>query len=102
MCRKGVIRRVGGKVLSLVFCFFTVLTYQSALAAGSANLIWDASPDANVAGYKIYYGAASGAYTNSVSLGNVTTTTLNGLSNGATYFFVATALSSTGIESDFS
>ncbi|NOS70885.1 MAG: hypothetical protein HOP33_13260 [Verrucomicrobia bacterium] len=86
----------------MVFCFFTVLTYQSALAAGSANLIWDASPDANVAGYKIYYGVASGAYTNSVSLGNVTSTTLNGLSNGATYFFVATAVSATGIESDFS
>ena len=93
---------MGGKALSLVFCLLTLITKQAAFAVGSANLVWDASPDANVTGYKIYYGVASGAYTNSILLGNVTSATVNGLKDGVTYFFGATAVAATGPESDFS
>ncbi len=102
MCYQGVVSRVGRKVKSLFLCCLTVLTQISAFAVGSVNLAWDASTDASVTGYKVYYGVASGAYTNSVTLGNVTTTTLNGLTDGVKYYFAATARTSAGIESDLS
>ncbi|HEX5220637.1 MAG TPA: Ig-like domain-containing protein [Verrucomicrobiae bacterium] len=75
---------------------------MSSFAAGSVTLAWDASPDASAVGYRIYYGPASGVYTNSATVGNVTSATLTGLVDGATYFFAATAYNSTGDESLFS
>ena len=70
--------------------------------AGSVTLAWDSSPDPDVVAYNLYYGAASGGYTNMVSLGNVTNATVSGLIAGVTYYFAATALDTNGIESDFS
>lgn len=71
-------------------------------AAGNVSLAWDASPDASVTGYRIYYGVASASYTNSATVGNVTNATVTGLVEGATYFFAATAFDGAGLESDFS
>ncbi|MBI3849003.1 MAG: fibronectin type III domain-containing protein [Verrucomicrobia bacterium] len=68
----------------------------------SVTLAWDASTDAGVAGYKIYYGVASRAYTNLVSVGNATTATISGLVEGVTYFFAATTYNGAGLESDYS
>jgi hypothetical protein len=74
----------------------------SATASVSANLTWTASPDTNVTGYNIYFGAASHQYTNSVSVGNVINVVIPGLLANATYFFAAKAHNSAGTESDFS
>ena len=73
------------------------------VAASSVTLAWDRSPDGSVTGYKIYYGVGSGAYTNSVSVGNVTnaTVTLPG-PTGVTFYFAATAYDGSGVESTFS
>lgn len=85
------------------------LTVQ-ALALGSATLSWtppttntDGSPLTNLAGYKIYWGPAVGTYPNSVTLTNpgLTTYVVEGLLPG-TYFFTASAVSSTGAESALS
>ena len=73
-----------------------------AFADQAVTLTWNPSPNANVAGYKIYFGGASRVYTNSVTLGIVTNVTISGLSEGTTYFFGATTLDVSGIESDFS
>lgn len=70
--------------------------------AGSITLAWDRSPDVSAVGYRIYWGAASGAYTNSAAVGNVTNATLTGLAIGFPYFFAATAYNSTGEESPYS
>lgn len=45
--------------------------------AGTVSVAWDPVADADLAGYRVYYGAASGSYTQSVDVGNVTSTTLN-------------------------
>ena len=66
------------------------------------TLKWDPSPSAGVAGYRIYYGTASGNYTNSVAVGNVTTHTVPFPPGGVTYFFAVRAVGATGLESDFS
>lgn len=71
-------------------------------ASPSVKLAWDASPDASVVGYRIYWGGKSGMYTNSASVGNVTTATMAGLETNATYYFAAVAYDDTGTESLFS
>ena len=68
----------------------------------SVALTWDRSPDSSVTGYRVYYGGASGDYTNGVTLGNVTSNTVSGLVSGVTYFFAIVAYNATGLESSLS
>jgi hypothetical protein len=70
--------------------------------ARSVSLGWDPDPEPNVAGYKLYYGAASGSYTNNIDVGNVTTATIEALAGGVTYYFAARAYDTLGLESAYS
>src|SRR5438445_2946175 len=72
----------------------------SAFGVQDVTLAWDASTDTSVTGYNIYYGLASGNYTNKVSVGNVTNATVPALVEGMIYFFAATASNASGLESD--
>lgn len=87
--------------MKVTVLFFLLCATLSASAA-SVTLAWDASPDASVTGYRIYYGVASGSYTNSATVGNVTNATLTNLSSGVHYYFAATAYDGVGNESVFS
>ncbi len=82
-------------------CLVLLLCAGSASAA-TVTLAWDPSPGTNVAGYHIYYGSASGSYTNTVDAGACLTITVTNLGLCTTYFFAATAYDSNGLESDFS
>src|SRR5208282_500930 len=73
-----------------------------AFAIQSVTLAWNPSTDPTVVGYNIYYGGASGNYTNTLSVGNVTSTTVSGLVGGTTYYFAATTYNSAGVQSPFS
>jgi len=82
----------------------------SAVATGSVTLTWsaptqntDGSPLLDLSGYKIYWGTASGSYENSVTLNNpgLTTYVVENLTGG-TYYFAATAINSSGVESSLS
>jgi len=86
------------------FCWAALLLTGSltALADQSVSLTWNPSPDTNAVGYRIYYGGASHAYTNSIMVGNVTNTIVNGLNAGTTYYFGATTLDVSGNESELS
>jgi hypothetical protein len=79
-----------------------ILSGSSATFAASVSLAWDPSTDQTVVGYKLYYGPATRSYTNSVDVGNSTSTTVSNLVAGATYFFAATAYDTTDVESDYS
>ncbi len=77
--------------------------------AGTVTLAWDApttntdgTPLTDLAGYKIYYGPTSGSYTNTLDVGNVTTSVVNNLTDGLTYYFTVSAYNSAGVESSFS
>jgi hypothetical protein len=74
--------------------------------AGSSTygltLSWNQSIDAEVVGYKLHYGVASGTYTNSIDVGNVTSATVSNLQYGVEYYFAATSYYSNNAESDFS
>ena len=59
------------------------------------------TPITDLAGYNLYYGTASGNYTQNINVGNVTTYTTSNLATG-TYYFVATAYNTAGKESAYS
>jgi hypothetical protein len=76
---------------------------------GTIRLAWDppttnvdGSPLTDLAGYKIYYGTASGTYGQPIDVGNVTTYTLTGLVQGQTYYIAATAYDTSNNQSGFS
>lgn len=74
--------------------------------SNATTLAWDPpAASANPAGYRLYFGSASGTYQQpygqGISVGNITTYTLMGLSSG-TYYFAVTAVDSLGKESAYS
>ena len=78
-----------------------LLTGTQALA-GSISLAWDPVGDPRLAGYKVYYGTSSRNYSGQIDVGNVTTRTVSGLTDGAKYYFAVTAYDGSRIESGFS
>jgi hypothetical protein len=66
------------------------------------TLGWDASTNADVMGYTLYWGVATRSYTNTLKLANVTTGTISNLALATTYFFAATASDNLGLETDLS
>lgn len=86
------------------FASFLLAALLPGTAAGmvGASLTWTASTDPTVTGYNIYYGSASGQYTNKVAVGDVTNAVLPDLSEDITYFFAAKAYNAAGNESPFS
>ncbi len=71
-------------------------------AISQATLVWDASTDPSVTGYKFYTGTASGVYGTPIDVGLVATSLAKGLLRGHTYYFAATAYNSSKQESGFS
>ena len=101
----GIVITVSDGTLTASLPAFSI-TVQ-ALGLGSATLSWtaptqntDGTPLTNLSGFKIYWGPAAGNYPNSVTLNNpgLSTYVVDNLGAG-TYFFAATALSSSGAES---
>jgi hypothetical protein len=72
------------------------------IVPASVMLAWDANTDANIAGYKVYVGTSSGAYSYWVDVGNITNCTVGGLPPGHVYYVAVTAYYQSGIESAFS
>ena len=96
------------------FVASTLILTISAPSAHSAELTlaWDPNPEQDIAGYKIYYKTESSGppYNGTgltegnspIDLGNQIEFTLHGLIDDVTYFFVATAYDTEGLESDYS
>jgi type IV pilus assembly protein PilY1 len=81
---------------------FSILFFSQVALAGQIRLAWDPNVEPDVAGYKIYYGTSFRSYTGSVDVGNVTSYTLTGLSQGQTYYIAITAYNKSGSESGYS
>lgn len=79
-----------------------LLCFVSLALAGDVTVSWDANTEADLAGYKVYYGTGSGNYQNIVDVANVTSHQITELAEGFTYFFAVTAYDSTGNESEYS
>lgn len=89
------------KILLTVALFFLCPTL---LYSADVTLLWDPVIHPDLAGYRLYVSYASGLYSAQmmVDVGNVTTYTWTGLDGTKRNFFVATAYSIHGEESDYS
>ena len=79
-----------------------LLTALPASGAGSVTLAWIPSISPNVAGYYVYFGGASGVYTNRSYAGSTTNAIVSNLVAGRTYYFAVTSYDTAGDESSFS
>ena len=87
----------GAGLILFLACFEAIAQTNSTVAVA-----WNPSPDAAVIGYRVYQGGASGVYTNSSDVGDVTNATISNLTPGVTYFTAVTAYDGTGLESFYS
>jgi PKD repeat protein len=83
-----------------IFVFF--LLFIASAFAGQASLAWNANTDPAVAGYMVSYGQASGTYTSKIDAGKQVTSTVPGLLEGKTYYYVVTAYDLARTESGYS
>ncbi|MGD0885998.1 MAG: fibronectin type III domain-containing protein, partial [Thermodesulfovibrionales bacterium] len=91
-------------VLTLVIIFLPQNGYSD-----QATLTWTPpTTNANgtaltdLAGYIVYYGTASGNYSQNINVGDVTTYTVSNLTAGTTYYFAVTAYDTAGNQSAYS
>lgn len=61
---------------------------------------WDANPETNISGYRIYYGQTGGLTTNVMDVGNQTSGMVTNLNFSTSYFFYVTAYNFFNLESD--
>jgi chitinase len=96
----------GSNKLSRNLVFFSVLLVALLISvwvrAEQVRLAWDANTESDLAGYEVHYGTASGSYTTSVDVHNVTTAIVTGLTAGQTYYFVVTAYNASNNGSGYS
>ncbi len=80
------------------------LTVSRTNVTAGVTLAWDVSTDPTVVSYNIYTGTASGTYTsvtNVVGI-NVNSVTFSPILRGTTFFYAATSVNNTGLESLYS
>ena len=75
---------------------------RDAHAATSITLAWDPNSEPDMAGYKLYYGTTRGAYEFAIDVGNQTTYSISGFTEGEDYYFAVAAYNVYGLESAFS
>lgn len=90
------------KYLCSLFILFASAVFLYAAPTHSITLEWDESPDTGVGAYRIHWGTISGAYTEVTNAGMATTITIQNLIEDQWYYFVATAVGTNQLESDFS
>lgn len=86
----------------IAFLVATSLLLCASALAGHIDLAWNPNSEPDVAGYVVYYGTSSNAYTAALDSGNGTSVRITGLAEDREYFFALTAYNVHGIESDFS
>jgi hypothetical protein len=98
---KGLLSSRRNFILASLFLSAILLSWPFDSVA-QIRLAWDPNTEPDVAGYQIYYGTASRGYRYSIDVGNVTTYTIQGLTQGVTYYIALTAYDSADNESDYS
>ena len=78
------------------------LELTKANASGSVTLAWDANPEPDIAGFRVYYGTSSAEYSHVIDVGNVTTAEVPGLATATTYYFAVSAYNTADLESELS
>jgi PKD repeat protein len=99
---------VNSKIFGLkMFCALVILlaVFHSVFAmAAAVTVSWDPNQEPDIAGYEVFYGTASRAYTESVTLSSPDQTSceVDGLAGGYTYYFAVKAFDLGGQVSEYS
>jgi len=88
--------------LIILACVLSLAAFATAAHAAPVDLEWDPNTEPELAGYKIYWGTSNGNYASSKDVGKITTSTITGLDEGRTYYFVVTAYDGSNNESGYS
>lgn len=72
------------------------MTVSSPPSATTATLAWNGVTDPSLSGYNVKVGTTSGLYSRTITVGNVTSYTVDQLTTGTTYYFSVTAYNSAG------
>ncbi len=99
---KSRVRHRGASIRSFFLGIILAASPVSSFATANVILGWNSIANPIVAGYNIYYGGASGVYTNVINAGSNTSVTISNLINGVTYYFASTTYSAAGAVSAFS
>ena len=104
MARQNILLTTSYSKLKALLLFLLLILFANThgQAATQVTLTWEPNPEPNLAGYKIHYGLQSRDYTSSIDVGNQTSYTLTGLTEGQTYYFAATAYDTAGNQSNYS
>lgn len=89
----------GAKLIILVLY---LLSIPGVLFAAKIQISWNPNTESDLAGYRIYYGTASGHYSYVLRLGNVHSVQIDGFLEGYTYYIAVTAFDASGNESGYS
>jgi len=91
-------------VVTVLMGLFSMVTVNA--FAAQATLTWDppvsyadGTPISGQIGYKVHIGTASGSYTQTVDVGNLTSYSHNALADGTNYYFAVSAYDALGTES---
>lgn len=98
----SLVRRTRSQVLALftsALFVFNVVSVDAEPISRTVTLTWDASPSADVVGYRVHYGTHSGSYSNLLDVGSTTAADIANLIDGTTYFFAITAYNAANEES---
>lgn len=89
---------------SIAFLIVVVIVFGCIVStmAASVTLKWDANTEADLKGYKLYYGTIPRGYDTPYDVGNKTVFTVPDLQEGVKYYFAVTAYDVTGNESGYS
>ena len=85
----------------LSLCSAALASQPGPSGSQQVSLGWNASPDPTVVGYYLYYGTASGVYTDQIDVGTNITFTVTGLVPGSTNYFTTTWYNGARIESGY-
>lgn len=82
-----------------LLAFMATVCFMANAQAKQVTLIWDPSNDPQIVAYRLYYGTVSRSYDQQLDIGVATTAIVSNLADGITYFFVVTAFTAQGVES---
>jgi hypothetical protein len=107
----NIVITVSDGTASVALPAFDITVVAATTTVGTATLSWlpptentDGTVLTDLAGFKIYYGTQAGNYTDVITINNagITSYVVENLPAGNTYYFVVTAVTSSGVESGYS
>lgn len=90
-----------GGLVAAVITLAIILLLSAYVTGAPVNLRWDANPEQDIAGYRLYWGTESGFYEDSIVVQD-THYGVENLTAGTRYYFAVQAINTDGVTSEMS